>query len=703
MPRLPTRNDLSGVPLRTSRQVVGGVQPLAEQAGAMFGQAIQGVGLAGMQKAAEMKDARDRLAEAQAESKAALGMITAEDELANDDDYQTIVPRYEERIKQVHASALESVTNPDRRKLLEQKFALDLARGKSRMTDIAGKKETNHVRATLDDTIAANREAALTTTDPVARNRLIESTGAQLEAARAAGHLSDTEAVDLRQRFTQDYALGAAEMLSPAERIQQLSGEKPVGVFGYIPADKRQSIIDASKRQLQADADRARIMEDRNRSIAREDLTYRIQDASAAYLSGQAFDKPPTEQDFRAAFKPEEADRRWQSFKTIQDVSGDIRNLHNASPAEMQSIIDRHKPAATDGFAEGQKMYQVLAQSAQQIMAQRNADPALFVVQSDPNIKRLYEAANDGDSAAAQQYAINSLAEQKRLGIAQPKILPEGTANQIAGLFFDQKEGGKNSAQLMTELKQQWGKAWPDVYKQLARDNKLPPAALVIPNMSDEGSKERLARWSQVPDKVFEERLPNKSADVEDIDSTLREQLAPLWSSLSMQNGGESTYNTYVEQAKKLALGYAADGNTKPKDAAARAYQETIGHAYEFGPSYRVPKTELPAQVFEGAARALHNVDTLDVQPFRSVGGLTDQQAGAATLRTIKENGVWATNSDESGLNLYVEGNNGLNAVRDKSGKQIMLTWQQLRDRGMEVPAWPAQPSRFGGSGGAPR
>lgn len=684
MPRLPSRNDLSGVPLRASKQVIGGVEPLAENAGAQLGQAIHSVGIVGMQKAAEMKDARDRLAEAQAESQATLGMIGAEDELSKDSDYQTITPRYEEKVKQVQTDALAGVTNPDRKKLLEQKFALDLARGKSRMTDIAGKKETNHVRATLDDTIATNREAALTTTDPVARNRLIESTAAQLEAARAGGHLSDTEAVDLRQRFTQDYALGAAEMLSPSDRVKQLSGEKPEGIFGFIPADKRQSIIDASKRQIQADADRARILEDRNRSIAREDLTYRVQDASAAYLSGQTFDKPPTEQDFHAAFKPDEAARRWQSFKTIQDVSGDIQNLHNASPAEMQAIVDRHKPAATDGFAEGQKMYQVLAHSAQQIISQRNSDPALFVAQTSPEIKQLYEAANNGDPSAAQKYATASLAEQKRLGVVQPKILPESTANQIAGMFFDQKDGGKNSAQLMTELQQQWGNAWPEVHKQLARDNKLPPAAMVIPNMSDDGAKERLARWSQVPDKVFEERLPNKSADVKDINSSIQAELSPFWNSLTLQNGGENTYNTYAEQAKKLALGYVASGKS-PKDAAAQAYQETVGHAYEFGPSYRVPKMEMPGQVFQGADFALRNAEKLEVAPFRSVAGLTADQSAAATIRAVKDHGVWATNDDESGLNLYVEGSNGLNAVRDKSGRQISLTWDQLRGKAAEA------------------
>lgn len=456
-------------------------------------------------------------------------------------------------------------------------------------------------------------------------------------------------------------------------------------IADFIPSDKRQNLLDGALREKRAEEDRQRILADRERALFREDLSFRIQDASAAYLSGQNFPDAPTQADFRRAYDDNTSARRWQSFKTLQDASADIRNLYAASPAERQAILAKNQPVAGDGFAEKEKIHSLLMQTNNRITQLQNSDPAAYVAQFNPSIAQSYqEAISSGDKGAIAKYAMQSLAEQRRLGIAEPMILPKAASAEIAQSFFNQQEGGQNAAKLMDALEEQWGPAFPKVYEQLAKENKLPPSALVIPNMSDKGSQERLARWSLVDDKVFEDRLPDKNQTIKAIRNEIATQTSPFWNSLAVQNGGENTFNTYASQLYKLSLGYAASGKT-PSDAVEQAYQETIGHAYDFGPSFRVPKTESPSDVMLGAQYLTNHPDQLGAASFPSASGLTAEQAKRATHDVIRNNPVWVTNSDETGLTLYAQGNNGLNLVRKTNGQPITMTWEELRNAATNV------------------
>jgi len=409
-------------------------------------------------------------------------------------------------------------------------------------------------------------------------------------------------------------------------------------------------------------------------------------------------------QTYIAAFGAEQGAKRYQqNIADVADLANTTSQFAALSPQDRIAKINEFSPQAGDGFAHDERMYRVALQANDNIERQIKADPASFILKTSPMVqgaqKVLADAftqpmqqvvADDGkpkfvptaeQQKATDNYAQAMLAEQSRQGVDNPKLLNGPTVARIVSQFYDQQNGGANPAAVVSSLESQWGKSWPLVFRQLSEDGKLPPAALVIPNMSDDGAKERLARWSMVDDKVFKERIdPGDAKNVEDY---LRKGMAPFWNTLSLQNGGENTFKVYQSQAQKLALGYVSEGKS-PGDAVDQAIKETYGHHYDFTDTYRVPKSEQPDVVESGAKLFSNRPDLLNIAPFPNQVGMDEKQSLDQTLKIIKHNSVWVTNNDETGLKLYVNGNSGPVPVLSKSGKQIDLTWKQLRDSGNE-------------------
>ena len=241
---------------------------------------------------------------------------------------------------------------------------------------------------------------------------------------------------------------------------------------------------------------------------------------------------------------------------------------------------------------------------------------------------------------------------------------------------------GANAAQVIDGLSKQWGTHWPQVYAQLAADDKLPPTALVIPNMSDPFSKERLARWSTPAEaKGIKERLP--AGAEKDIEGKLQSQNEAFFNTLTYQEGGGKTYGAILGAQKTLAMGYMAQGKGA-SDAARQAFDETVGHAYQFEGTMRIPKAEQPEQVIGGARLTLNAADKFDLQLPPARPGMTPAATRSAWVDVVKNRGFFVVNGDESGVQLYVTANTpsgpqGVAQVLDHEGRPMSFSWSQLR------------------------
>ncbi|WP_434456502.1 hypothetical protein JQR85_13515 [Stutzerimonas urumqiensis] len=437
---------------------------------------------------------------------------------------------------------------------------------------------------------------------------------------------------------------------------------------GQMTADDQVSVTRLIEREIKSREIEARQMQ----AIARAELSSRVSDAQSAYLSGYDFDNPPSQSDFVASYGAEEGAERYQQFAKTQQLGSAIREIAMASPEERSQIIDRFNPAkdgvAGEGFAADAKLYGTLVNTASRLTDELQKDPAQFVASRSPLIQRAAQQAQDGDPAAVEAYATAMIAEQRRLGAPEPKLLTSRQAASIAAAFESTEDGGSNAAQIIEGLQQQWGKNWPTVYKQL--QDKLPGAALVIGSGVDPQTSATLARIA--PLKTSELKVGLDPAEVKGARDALSEGMAEFRNTLAGQVGGERTFATLYSEAERLAYAYMGQGKA-PQDAVEQATKALIDDKYTLKGSYRVPKAYDADLVEAGAERAIAQLDP-GTLAFAIPAGVGEDFAKERVKSAIERDGYWVTAPDESGLALYYGGE----AVLDKSGAPVIRSFDDL-------------------------
>lgn len=447
----------------------------------------------------------------------------------------------------------------------------------------------------------------------------------------------------------------------------QMTAEDQVQISRLIDREIKAREIEA--RQMQA--------------IARAELSSRVSDAQSAYLSGYDFDNPPTASDFVASYGAKEGAERYAQFVKTQDIGTAIRQVAMASPDERAKLIDQFMPArdgvATEGFAVDAKLFGQLVNTASRLGDELQRDPATYVASRSPLLRKAAEDAASGDPAAVEAYATAMLAEQQRLGAPEPRLLSEKQAAGIAAAFENTADGGSNSAQIIEELQQQWGKHWPTVYKQL--QDKLPGAALVIGTGVDPQTSAMLARIA--PLKTNELKAGLDSIEASDAKKVLAEEMTDFRLTLAGQVGGERTFSTLYSEAERLAYAYMSQGKSA-KDAVSLVKKSLIDDKYTLAGTYRVPKSFDADMVEAGTERAIESLDPSTLR-FAVPKGVDEAFARDRVKAAISKDGYWVTLPDESGLALYYGGE----AVLTKEGEPVTRSFDDLATEAASKPsAW---------------
>jgi len=447
----------------------------------------------------------------------------------------------------------------------------------------------------------------------------------------------------------------------------QMTAEDQVQISRLIDREIKAREIEA--RQMQA--------------IARAELSSRVSDAQSAYLSGYDFDNPPTASDFVASYGAKEGAERYAQFVKTQDIGTAIRQVAMASPDERAKLIDQFMPArdgvATEGFAVDAKLFGQLVNTASRLGDELQRDPATYVASRSPLLRKAAEDAASGDPAAVEAYATAMLAEQQRLGAPEPRLLSEKQAAGIAAAFENTADGGSNSAQIIEELQQQWGKHWPTVYKQL--QDKLPGAALVIGTGVDPQTSAMLARIA--PLKTAELKAGLDSLEASDAKKVLAEEMTDFRLTLAGQVGGERTFSTLYSEAERLAYAYMSQGKSA-KDAVSLVKKSLIDDKYTLAGTYRVPKSFDADMVEAGTERAIESLDPSTLR-FAVPKGVDEAFARDRVKAAISKDGYWVTLPDESGLALYYGGE----AVLTKEGEPVTRSFDDLATEAASKPsAW---------------
>lgn len=416
--------------------------------------------------------------------------------------------------------------------------------------------------------------------------------------------------------------------------------------------------------------------------VSRAELSSKIGDATAAYLQGFDFAEPPSQGEFIASYGAEEGNQRYAQFLKVQNLGSSIRELATAGPEERSAIIDQYNPAkggvASEGFKGDAQLYVVLLNSVSRLDKELQSDPASYAAKYSPNVQQAAAMLSSGDPRATEAYAAATIAEQVRLGAAKPQLLTDAQAASIASGFTQVQDGGSNAANMIEQLQQQWGKNWPEVYRQL--QPKLPGAAVVIGSGVDEQTAALLARIAPLKNEELKKGLDSTAAD--ETRKSLNEAMSSFRLTLAGQVGGERTFATMYNEAERLSYAYMAQG-VSATDAAQKAVKSMVDDKYTLKGTWRAPK-ELDADLIEtGSDVELDSLDIGNVQ-FAMPAGVSEEFARDRVQSALKRDGYWVTLPDESGLALYYSGS----AVIDKSGKPIARTWDQLSSKAAERPGY---------------
>lgn len=331
-----------------------------------------------------------------------------------------------------------------------------------------------------------------------------------------------------------------------------------------------------------------------------------------------------------------------------------------------------------EGFKEDSQLYQHLTNVGVGLMKQQQADPAAYVAKYSPTVQRAFAAAQqDGTPEAYQAYARTTLAEQQRLGVQQPKLLPDAAADQLAANFNNQLNGGENAATMIEQQQELWGKDFPTVLQQVG--NKLPAEAQVIATGLPKDVAERMASVASIKDSDLHAGLQKGQKDT--INQSVSAAMAPFAESLQGQSGGINTYNTMYQAAARTATSYVLQG-MDPEKAAAKVVNGMVGDKYDFFGTYRVPKTQDTDAVSRGATQAMRQIKPDELMPLPGFAGVTEEQNRQQLHDAIQSSGQWVPNEDESGLSLTLNGYR----VRGADGKPITRSWADLQQKGLREP-----------------
>lgn len=184
------------------------------------------------------------------------------------------------------------------------------------------------------------------------------------------------------------------------------------------------SILDATPMPIRlqmmqhADSEMSRMQ-----GIWRSQVSNTENDHIAAYMNGQPVATPLSQDDYVRAYGPLEGVQRFENYKSIAAVGGDISAMKLATPEQLAATVARYVPDSTKpGYDAAMKRYQLVATAADQVNKTRQDDPIAYAEQAKIG------NANPLDFSNADKFSAEL---RNRTGVAETMQAKYGTPYQL--------------------------------------------------------------------------------------------------------------------------------------------------------------------------------------------------------------------------------------------------------------------------------
>ena len=561
---------------------------------------------------------------------------------------------------------------------------------------VRGQLSGDAARELFDQSIVPRRTALDATTARHYHRQLqvyeVGALGAQMEAAAEQG-VAVPETID-RQ---------VLEIRAAAMELQSLTGESDEeregriltavtgmhsGVVDRLLADGNVTVAAShfdQHREAMLPSEQARIgrrietARKQGMALAQAQLRTGIQDEIASLRRTGHRAGVVTNDQIRAAYGEQAGeiiaglDREAAFFEVRQEVATN-------TPAEDAALLESLRPEG-ENFAEEAERYDLILKAAQDKAGALAADPAAYVLSTNPQLQSAYQAAQQDPSLLHQAVSL-SLREQERLGVPswQTRALPKGAATAVAAEFASIADPTQQ-ANRVADLAALYGPSWPRVQGEMVQAG-LPSVTGVIAQMSSPlqtRARTHLAEASRVGLKTLKGNIGNENSQF--ISDTVLAELQPLRESLRFNVGGATVYQQQHDAVLLLAHAYASAGDDRIQ-AAKKASADIINNQYVFQDTYRVPVGVDPERVAATVLRVTLSLDGQEALPLGAPEMLSalfpnmePEEVQRQYARALQDSGTWVTNEMETGLIIVDQ--NGIPAMRP-DGTPLEIAFDRL-------------------------
>jgi hypothetical protein len=223
------------------------------------------------------------------------------------------------------------------------------------------------------------------------------------------------------------------------------------------------------------------------------------------------------------------------------------------------------------------------------------------------------------------------------------------------------------------QLKSDFGDEWPRISRELMEQKALPE--VLIPVAA--GMKEAPARRLMDARNTKATSLVDKQGELKVLTDAVANEMAAyrpsMNSGLGIRGAGD-TYAVFSSAVDKLAAVYYAEDSIPADTAAKRAFNDVLGHRYEFVGSIRIPK-EL-ASDRTAITSIVRGLDFYKENVAPDELKATDAAKTPKARKILANSLVWATTPNDEGV-VLVERERGV--ITDANDIPITLTWEEAK------------------------